>query len=95
MEIKFEKPFVFEGQEYESLDFDLESLTGNQLEDAQRFVMLENKVVGNVPAFNPAYIAQVAALAAKKPVELIRALPAPKYTQITFEVQNFLFDGVS
>ena len=73
----------------------LESLTGNQLEDAQRFVMLENKVVGNVPAFNPAYIAQVAALAAKKPVELIRALPAPKYTQITFEVQNFLFDGVS
>ena len=52
MEIKFEKPFVFEGQEYESLDFDLESLTGNQLEDAQRFVMLENKVVGNVPAFN-------------------------------------------
>ena len=95
MYIKFRNKFIFEGAEFESIDLNLDSLTGNDLEKAQELVAQDKKTGSSVPEFNKAYCAQVAALAAKQPVEFIRALPAKEYVRITLEVQNFLLDGVS
>lgn len=95
MKIKFKKLFRFEGEELDGLDIDLDSVSGNDLEEAQRLVVVEKKSVTNMPEMNRAYCAQVAALASKKPVELIRSLPAVDYIAVVVEVQNFLLNGVS
>lgn len=95
MEIKFKKPFNFEGQEYESITLDLDALTGGDIEEAQFLVTMDKKSSGGVPELNKAFCAQVAALASKKPVEFVRALPAKEYAKVTLEVQTFLLDGGS
>jgi hypothetical protein len=95
MHVQFKKPFNFEGEEYGGVDIDLDSLSGDDLERAQELISLERKTGGVVPEFSKAYLAQVAALAAKKPVEFFRALPARESVKVTIEVQNFLLDGAS
>jgi hypothetical protein len=96
MYVKFKNPYNFEGAEHDGVDLNLDELTGNDLEKAQELVSATRKSGGsNVPEFNKAYCSQVAALAAKKPVEFFRGLPVREYVKVTFEVQNFLLDGVS
>ena len=43
-----------------------------------------------VPALSMGYQAQVAALAANVPIEVIHQLCAPDFVKVTIEVQNFL-----
>ncbi|MDR1516433.1 MAG: phage tail assembly protein [Synergistaceae bacterium] len=95
MYVKFKDPFVFEGEECDGVDLDLDRLTGNDLEKAQEIVLGQKKMTSNMPEFSKSYCAQVAALAAKKPVEFFRALPVREYVKVTIEVQNFLLDGAS
>jgi hypothetical protein len=93
--VKFKDPFNFEGETYDGFDMDLDALTGNDLEKAQEIAASQKKIMPNVPEFSKWYCAQVAAFAAKKPVEFIRALPMREYVKVTIGVQNFLLDGVS
>ena len=93
MIIKLSKPHNFEGAEYTEIDMDLDSLTGNDIEEAQRLVTLEKKGGSVMPEFNKAYCAQIAAQSSKQPVELIRSLPVRDYNKVTSEVQDFLLDG--
>jgi hypothetical protein len=95
MYVKFKVPFDFESEAHEGVDLDLDRLTGDDLEKAQELTVTGKKFIGNLPEFSKAYCAQVAAMAAKKPVEFIRALPVREYVKVTLEVQNFLFDGAS
>ncbi|GHV50428.1 hypothetical protein FACS1894216_02610 [Synergistales bacterium] len=95
MLIKFKKPVKFEGEEYSEVDLDLDALTGNDLEKAQEILTAARKGGAGLPEFSKAYLSQVAALAAKKPVEFFRALPCYEYVRVTLAVQNFLLDGVS
>jgi hypothetical protein len=96
MYVKFKNPFNFEGVDHEGIDLDLDSLSGNDLEKAQDLALTARKVGGAaILEFNKAYCAQVAALAARQPVEFIRALPVREYVTVTLAVQAFLLDGAS
>jgi hypothetical protein len=96
MFVKFKDPYNFEGVEHDGVDLSLDNLTGNDVEKAQEIVAVSRKAGGsNIPEFNKAYCAQVAALAANKPVEFIRGLPVREYIKVTMEVQAFLLDGAS
>ena len=91
MDVKFEKPFVFEDQEYGSLTLDVENLTGKDLLDASR----ETRAFGDVTPLielSKTYYAFIAAKAAKVPIELIWALPAREFSKVTVEAQNFLLE---
>jgi hypothetical protein len=91
--VKFSKPHNYEGKEYAEIELDLDALTGNDIEQAQQLLVVEKKAVPGLPEFSKAYCAQVAALAAKQPVELIRSLRLKDYNQVIGEVQDFLLDG--
>ena len=96
MYIKFKNPFVFEGETHEGVELDFDNLTGDDIERAQEYLSVAKKPLGHsVPELSKAYCAQVAALAAKQPVEFIRRLPAREYVRVTLEAQNFLLDGAS
>lgn len=85
----FAKPFSFEGQEYESIKLDLESLTGEDMIAAER----EFTAGGNFTAMtemNKQYLSIIAAKAAKLPNEFMRRLPAKEFSKVTVLVQNFL-----
>jgi len=89
MKITLSKPFSYEGKEYEDLTLDIESMTGEDLEAAERLI----KAAGDapvVPELSKAYQAILAARAAKVPVEMIRALPARDYSKVTMAIGNFL-----
>lgn len=83
------KPFVFEEKEYQEIVMDLEALTGRDLITAANTA----KTLGDpapVAELSKAYLAAVAARAAKVPVDLIMSLPAKDFVAVTLTVQNFL-----
>ncbi|MDR3280939.1 MAG: phage tail assembly protein [Synergistaceae bacterium] len=94
MYVKFKEPFRFEDTDHEGVDLDLDGLTGDVLEKAQEIIFASGKPVRGMAELSKAYCSQVAAFASKKPVELIRALPAGDYNTIIVRVQDFLLDGV-
>lgn len=89
---KLSRSFIFEEKSYTELPFDLESLTGNDLLLCERrlkeFNLNEELVM--VKALSLPYQCLIASMAAKVPVELIRALPAKDFSRLTQRVQNFL-----
>lgn len=89
--IVLSRPFVFEDKEYKEIVMDFEGLTGQDLISASNTA----KTLGDASLVfaeaSKAYLAAVAAQAAKVPVELIMALPAKDFTAVTLAVQNFLF----
>lgn len=89
--IIFSKPFTYEGKEYTELILDLNSLKGKDLMNATK----EMRALGDVspvPELSKAYLAVVAAKAAKAPVDLILELPGKEFSKVTLVVQNFLFE---
>ncbi|AJQ29021.1 phage tail assembly protein [Pelosinus fermentans] len=89
--ITFNKPFIFEEKEYTELNLDLEALTGKDLLEASR----EVRTIGEtspVVELSKSYYAVVGAKAAKVPIDLVLALPAKEFSQLTVEVQSFLFE---
>ena len=96
MYVKFKNTYNFEGTDYEGIDLDFESLTGNDIEKAVDALTLTGRSLGNgMPEFSKAFCAQISAIASKKPGEFIRGLPVREYTKVTVAAQNFLLDGVS
>lgn len=89
---KLSRVFVFEEKEYLHLTVDFESLTGNDLLLCERrmreFDVTEELVM--VKALSLPYQCLIASMAAKVPVELIKALPAKDFSRLTQRVQNFL-----
>lgn len=86
---KLSKPYTFEDVTYEEFEYDLENLTGEDLESVEQQMTTDGKFAP-VPAVNQAYCARMGALAAKQPPEFITKLPAKDYTRFTQEVSNFL-----
>jgi len=89
--IKFRKPFIFEGKEYENIRLDLDSLTGRDLVSAET----ESRVIAGISSspmtdFSKPYNAVVAAKAAKVPTDMIFDLPAREFTSVVITVQDFL-----
>lgn len=89
MEYKFSKPYEFNGTEYETLEFDLESLTGADIAAVKR----QFNRAGNfsaVPTADSEFCALILSRVAKQPLEFFNGLPAKDYCAITQEVSNFL-----
>ncbi|GAV24810.1 hypothetical protein ciss_07430 [Carboxydothermus islandicus] len=91
--IIFSKPCVFEGKEYTEIILDFESLTGQDLINASN----QARALGDnspVLELSKTYLAVIAAKAAKVPVDMILALPAKDFTNVTLSVQNFLLEQI-
>ena len=89
MKIKLSKAVKHKGENIEVLDLPLENLTGSDL------IEVEQRLVnsGEVPIvtdFNRIYLINVAAKAARMPVEVLKFASAKDFTRITNEVRNFL-----
>lgn len=91
MIIEFSKEYTFEGKSYASIELDLDSLTGADLEAAEQAVIATTGAFSTLIAetSKPFQIA-VAARAAKQPIEFFRKLPANDCTKVTLAVSNFL-----
>lgn len=91
------KPIDYDGRRITEIAMDLEGLSVNDLERAEREAraMRSKKESSLMPDFDKKYQACVAAISAGLPVDLIRSLGAKDYTQICMSVQNFLLDGDS
>jgi hypothetical protein len=96
MYVKFKNTYSFEGTDYDGIDLDLDRLTGEDIEKAVEHLAAAKRPIGNtMPEFSKTFCAQIAAIAAKMPVEFIRGLPVREYVRVTLEAQNFLLDGAS
>lgn len=94
--ITFVKPFVFEGETFNSISLDFENLTGDDIEKAEHQFVAENpSVAAQTPLkeMSKGFLAIIAAKAAKKSVTFIRKLPAPDYSKVTTTTMAFLMKG--
>jgi hypothetical protein len=81
----------FEGETYDSLNLDFDSLTGHDIISCEQQYRTDgNEGMVYSKEMSKAYQAYIVARAAKVPVELIRALPAGDFSRVTMRAQNFL-----
>lgn len=88
MQITLSHPLKYKDTELDSLELELDSLTGNDLisiEDSLRASGITN-------LFTQAGFAAIAARSAHVPVELLKGLPAKDFMSITSQVILFLND---
>lgn len=89
MKFELAKEITFEEELYKELNLDLESLTGQDILDAEREFTLTGGIA-SVTETSKACLAIIAAKACNVPVELITTLPIRDFSRLTIEVQNFL-----
>ena len=86
MKITLSHPVPYKDTQLDTLDLDLDALTGNDLiaiEDSLR-------ASGQVNLFSQSYFAAIAARSAHIPVEVLKSLPVRDFMKVTSEVINFL-----
>ena len=86
----FSKPVIFEDQEYKEIEFDLDSLTGEDVEAVKR----DFTAAGNfttMPSSDTTFCIMLIARAAKIPIEFFKVLSAKEYLKLSQEVSNFLW----
>lgn len=89
MIIKLHKPVEHDGKSITEINFDLDSLTGVDLEQVEKeFVAAGHS--GLLPDTSKVYQAMVAARACGLPYETIRLLGAKDYSRATLHVLTFL-----
>jgi len=96
--IKFKRPIVFGNETYNGISLNLEGLTGTDLEKAEiQFINTNPQIAAQTPLkeLSKGFLALVAAIAAKKPVEFFRQLSAADYAKVTTVVMTFLMSGDS
>ena len=88
--IKLSKPYIFEGEEYTTLDFSsLERLSTRDLCDVQ--TMLEDGGTTILPEANYDFQMHIAARALQKPIEFFYGLPASDGISIKGVVMRYFF----
>lgn len=93
-ELKFRKPYQFEGKEYKSVDLSgMEDLKTTDLLSINRFMEMEGTSfgLGTTPEMTLEYACHVAAKATSLPVEFFRALPAREGLRIKNRVVAFFY----
>lgn len=92
MKIELAKAIMYQDKEYKKIEFDLEGLTGAQLIKARSFVNNGNafSMDALTPQLSMEFQARVAAEAAGIPYEVVTALPAKEFVQVTNAVRDFL-----
>ncbi len=91
MQITLSHPLSYKDKTLDSLDLDLDALTGNDI------IAIEDTLrsSGNTSLFSQAYFAAIAARSAHIPVEVLKGLPVKDFMKVTSEVINFLGSGDS
>ena len=83
----FDKPYTFEGQEYTSIDFNFEMLTGEMFEAVASSLTSFTPV----PAFDPKFIRGIAMQASGLSAPFFLKMPLQEYQAVSAMVQAFLF----
>ena len=89
--IELKKPYVFEDEEYTSIDLSgLDGLTMQDAIDAQKEVIGngEDQVILYAPEASQAFLDEVAARASGKPVEFFNAMPIAMCSKVRTAVQE-------
>ena len=89
--IELKKPYVFDDEEYKSIDLSgLENLTMQDAIDAQKEVVGngEDQVILYAPEASQAFLDEVAARASGKPVEFFNAMPIAMCSKVRTAVQE-------
>ena len=89
--LKFKTPIKYNEEEYHTLTFDFDKLTGNDdLEIEDELTSLNIVLVA--PAFSGQYLIRMAAKACKEPIgsDLIKNLPLKYYSKIRSAARSFL-----
>jgi len=89
---KFKKPFEYEGETYDEMEFDFDALTGKDMLKIDSEMQMTT-VNSTVPEFSQAYQAKLAARAAGIGSDVIEALPAHEFGVITRRARLFLLLG--
>ncbi len=91
MKIKLKKTIEYKGTEYKELELDLDGLTGTQLIKAKNQLSTNTFTMDNItPQLSMEFQARVAAEAANVPYDVILALSAKDFVQVTNAVRDFL-----
>ena len=89
--VVFRKPFVFEGETYESVDLSgLEDLSAADMIAANK-IMERGGTVNVLPEMSLEYACIISARATRMPVEFFRALPPKEALKVKKRVTNFLY----
>lgn len=90
MKHSFKKTYVFNGQEHNDLELDVEKLTVLDYELAEaQFKSLNRGFVGAIE-LESGFIKQIMINTAKKPLEFFNGLPAHEFITLKNEVLGFL-----
>lgn len=90
-ELKLKKPFALDGEEVETITYDLDSLTGNDIEQAITELAKKGVIVAMVET-DQRYHAMLFAIAAGISYEDVARLPAKDYSKATTAVRDFFLE---
>ncbi len=82
------RPVEYDGRTVRELPWDLEELTGEDIETAEREYMLMGGMPGSLST-SPTFHMYIIACVAKEPVELIKKISARDLMPLTIDVQGF------
>jgi hypothetical protein len=85
----FKKPFLWMGQEYETMAFNFEDLTGRDMQAIEREMSMMGQAVVS-PALSGEFLLRMAARAAGIGVDAILAMPIHEAATIRTKARSFL-----
>ena len=91
MEYIFSKPYEFEGKVYESIEFDLDSITGADVSTVKRQFMAAGKTA-QLYTTDLDFCAMLLAKVLKQPVEFMDQMPGKDYLKLATMVSVFLLN---
>lgn len=90
--IKLAKVITYDGEEIKELNLDFDSLTGQDLLNAEKEAIALNKNTAPIKEFDKGYLSIVAAKAAGISTDIMPLLGAKDFTKVTVQTQNFLLN---
>lgn len=88
---EFKTPFEYQGQKYKTVCFKFNSLTGRDFISAENEMMSNNEYALDA-LLSSSYLCKLASKASGIPSDVIEAMPARDFKQITAAVRGFLTD---
>lgn len=88
---EFKKPFTYDGITWKRMEFDFESMTGNDMRQIHRELEVRGILVA-APAFNIEFQIRFACRACKEKIgtDVLNALPVRDFNAIVNKAKNFL-----
>lgn len=88
----FKKPFEYEGEKYVSINFYFGNLNGSEMLSIESEMQANNEYAID-PLLSRNFLCKMASKAGNVPSDVIEAMPARDFIQITNAARNFLIDS--